>query len=422
MSQRKMIALGDALEALIDHRGKTPKKLGGDWTRCGHRVVSALNVKNSRVDLNDHHYVDHAMYRRWMPVPLAAGDVLLTSEAPLGEVAFLASAETWCLGQRLFALRGRMGVLDGRYLFYLLQSGPVREQLQSRASGSTVSGIRQSELVRIQLALPPVAEQRQVAATLGALDDKIESNRRLWRTIDDLVAAMAIDAARSTSARSVELREVVDINPVSVRAGEPHELLDYIDIASVAAGTVDAIQQLSWRDAPSRARRGVSDGDVIYSTVRPERRAYALLLSPTPETVVSTGFAVLRPTMACGSSMLTTIAGSREFASYLQSVAQGSAYPAVNPQTLGNFRVRLPDPVEARAFEMRTMPLRRRAAHASRESRGLAELRDALLPELLSGRIRVPEAREASTRRLPDRSTGRSHSGLPERDDPASGA
>jgi type I restriction enzyme S subunit len=115
------------------------------------------------------------------------------------------------------------------------------------------------------------------------------------------------------------------------------------------------------------------------------------LLSPTPETVVSTGFAVLRPTTACGSSMLTTIAGSRRFADYLQSVAQGSAYPAVHPQTLGRFRALLPGPAEARAFEIRTMPLRRRAAHAAMESRRLAGLRDALLPELLTGRLRVPE-------------------------------
>lgn len=278
-----------------------------------------------------------------------------------------------------------------RFVYYLL-SGIDFKRFDVGSANPTLN---RNHIHPMPIVLPPLGEQCGIACVLGALDDKIESNRRLRTAMDELAAAMAVGALRSATARSVELRDVVHINPVTVRAGELHELLDYIDIASVSPGTVEDVQRLRWGDAPSRARRGVSDGDVIYSTVRPERRAYALLLSPTPETVVSTGFAVLRPTTACGSSLLTTIAGSREFAGYLRSVAQGSAYPAVHPRTLGRFRALVPGPAEARAFEMRTMPLRRRAAHAFRESRRLAELRDALLPELLSGRIRVPEASEA---------------------------
>lgn len=123
---RVRISLGDALDVLIDHRGKTPKKLGGDWADDGHRVVSALNVKDGRVDANDHHYISSEMYARWMKVPLEAGDVLLTSEAPTGEVAYISEEVEWAVGQRLFALRGKPGVLDGRYLSYLLRGGDAR--------------------------------------------------------------------------------------------------------------------------------------------------------------------------------------------------------------------------------------------------------------------------------------------------------
>ena len=69
----------------------------------GHRVLSALNIKRNRIDDNDHHYVDSVLYKKWMKVPLRKGDVLLTSEAPLGEVAYLDSDVDWALGQRLFA-------------------------------------------------------------------------------------------------------------------------------------------------------------------------------------------------------------------------------------------------------------------------------------------------------------------------------
>ena len=175
---RRTVVLPDALLELIDHRGKTAKKLGGDWSESGHRVVSAINIKRSRVDANDHHYVSNELYTKWMKVPLRAGDVLLTSEAPTGEVAYLAEDRDWCLGQRVFGLRTDTKQLLGRYLYYQLRGGDARHQLLSRATGTTVSGIRQSQLVKVRLDLPPLPEQRGIAATLGALDDKIDSNRR----------------------------------------------------------------------------------------------------------------------------------------------------------------------------------------------------------------------------------------------------
>lgn len=141
----------------------------------------------------------------------------------------------------------------------------------------------------------------------------------------------------------------------------------------------------------------MNDGDVIYSTVRPGRRSFAHVLEPDPRTVASTGFAVMSPRPAIGSSWLATIAGSQEFASYLESVAHGSAYPAVSIDAMGNYEVLLPtDDRLTSTFEADTMPLRRRAHQAIEENKALENLRDALLPELLSDRMRIPEAAEAA--------------------------
>lgn len=104
----------------------------------------------------------------------------------------------------------------------------------------------------------------------------------------------------------------------------------------------------------------------------------------------------MSPTKSIGSSLLAAVAASAEFAAYLESVAHGSAYPAVSVAAMGNFPVELPvDSAMVTAFEAATMPLRRRVHQAEEENETLARLRDLLLPELLSGRIRVPEAREA---------------------------
>jgi len=161
-----VLPLGELLTTVIDHRGITPKKLGGDWTVYGHRVISAINVKNGAIDSNDHHYISETMYAKWMSTPLQVGDVLLTSEAPLGSVAFIESPVDWAIGQRLFALRPDSLRLNGRYLFHLLRAGAPRAELLSRATGSTVSGIRQAELVKVQIALPSLERQIKIASVL----------------------------------------------------------------------------------------------------------------------------------------------------------------------------------------------------------------------------------------------------------------
>ena len=114
-SEMTSASLGDVLDVLIDHRGRTPKKLGGDFSNSGVRVLSAKNIKDGRIDLSATiRYVGREMHDRWMRVKLRTGDVLLTSEAPLGEVAFLNDDADFCLGQRLFALRPNSNILDSQ--------------------------------------------------------------------------------------------------------------------------------------------------------------------------------------------------------------------------------------------------------------------------------------------------------------------
>ncbi|PRB14766.1 restriction endonuclease subunit S [Microbacterium sp. MYb62] len=159
-------ALGELLLEVIDHRGKTPKKLGGDWATKGHRVVSAINFKGGGIDNNDHHYISEEIFAKWMKVPLYPGDVLLTSEAPLGSVAIIESPVDWAIGQRVFGLRPNPSFLHSRYLFHLLRAGAPRGELLARSTGSTVSGIRQAELVKVSMNLPTLAEQERVADVL----------------------------------------------------------------------------------------------------------------------------------------------------------------------------------------------------------------------------------------------------------------
>jgi type I restriction enzyme S subunit len=184
--------LDSLVDQIFDRRGVTVRKLRSEFVLAGHRVISAKLIKSGRIDLHadEARFVDEATYKRWMRTPLLADDVILTSEAPLGEVAYLGAANDWVLGQRLFAIRTDKRRLHGRFLYYALQSEPMIHGLQSRATGTTAQGIRQSELRRVKVPLPPLAEQRRIAHILGTLDDKIELNRGTNETLDSIARAL----------------------------------------------------------------------------------------------------------------------------------------------------------------------------------------------------------------------------------------
>ena len=172
------------MAAIIDYRGKTPRK-----TSSGIPLITAKVVKGGRIKTPTE-FIAIEDYDFWMRRGIPRlGDVLITTEAPLGEVAQLCQQRV-ALAQRLILLRGKSEVLDNRFLKFLMQSAPVQHQLHARATGTTVLGIKQKELRQIGLALPPLPEQHAIAHILGTLDDKIELNRRMNETLEAMARAL----------------------------------------------------------------------------------------------------------------------------------------------------------------------------------------------------------------------------------------
>ncbi|HEV7396822.1 MAG TPA: restriction endonuclease subunit S [Pyrinomonadaceae bacterium] len=154
-TEQHSYVLEDVVETIIDCRGKTPKKVS-----AGIPLITAKIIKNGKIETPTE-FISPDDYDDWMRRGFPrAGDVLLTTEAPLGEVAQL-NNEKVALAQGVVALRGKKNVLDNGFLTYLLRSREVQDQLRSRASGTTVQGIKQSELRKINLALPPIDEQKK---------------------------------------------------------------------------------------------------------------------------------------------------------------------------------------------------------------------------------------------------------------------
>lgn len=191
-SEIPWLTLEEVVEDILDRRGVTPLKLGGDFTLEGHRVISAKLIKGGRVqlDADEARFINEHIYAKWMRVPLRRGDVIMTSEAPLGELAFLGEDVDWALGQRLFAIRPKADRLSGRFLYYALQTEKVRADILGRASGTTVQGIRQAELRLVRVPVPGLETQVEVSDLLGALDDRIDLLRQTNATLESIAQAL----------------------------------------------------------------------------------------------------------------------------------------------------------------------------------------------------------------------------------------
>ena len=405
---------------IMDRRGVTPIKLGSDFISSGHRVISAKLIKQSRIDLyaDEPRFVDSTTYKKWMQSPLLADDVILTSEAPLGEIAYIKEPLEWCLGQRLFGIRTNKSKLFGRFLFYALKSDTVFNDLTSRATGTTVQGIRQSELRRVLIPLPPLAEQKRIAEVLGALDDKIELNRRMNATLEAIARALfqswfvdfdpvrtkldgrtpsGLDPATAALFPDSFEESPLGLIPKGWQVGSLGEVIDIYDSKRVPLSGREREQRKG--SYPYHGAASVMDhvDDYLFDGIY-------MLLGEDGSVINDDGTPVIQYVWGkfwvnnhahvlqgkngiCTEHLLLHLKQSN-----IAAFVTGAVQPKLNQGNMNRIPFMLPSEEIGQAFAKAIEPLFAQIRANSDQSRILATLRDTLLPKLLSGELSVREA------------------------------
>ena len=418
----KAAPLEDCMSAIIDYRGKTPNK-----TASGVPLVTAKVVKGGRILPTDEFIADNdfkSWMRRGMPAP---GDIVMTTEAPLGEIAQLGS-ERVALAQRLITLRGKPEVLDNTFLKFLMQSSDIQEQLYARSTGTTVLGIKQSELRKVKLTLPPILEQRAIAHILGTLDDKIELNRKMNETLEAMARALfnswfvdfepvrsKVEGRNTGLPKEIAdlfpdsfddsdlgevpkgwnispLPEVIEVNPL--RSLSKGQAAPYLDMANVPTNTARANEVVE-REFSSGSK--FKNGDTLLARITPclenGKTAYVDFLEVNQVGWGSTEFIVLRPKPPLPAEFAYFLARDESFRTFAISNMTGtSGRQRVPADCFYNFIMATPSPSIAAVFGYQVSAMMQRIKANDEESLTLATQRDALLPKLLSGGLSIKNA------------------------------
>jgi type I restriction enzyme S subunit len=294
---------------------------------------------------------------------------------------------------------------DPRFVFRLLQNEYVTGGLDAFQVQSTgITNFRWKPFLdQFQVALPPRSRQEQVVQVLDWIDDLIENNWRRVEGLDEMARAIyrewfvhlrypghedvpTVNAALGpipVGWTIAPLASIAEVNRLS-RTPAKDETVRYLDISALSERRVGHLSMLSGVDVPGRARRIVEAGDVVWSMVRPNRRAHALLVGPKPDWIASTGLAVLSATEVSSTWLFETVS-TKEFSDYLVSREGGSAYPAVKPKDFEQAPVIIPTQDVDRAFAECVAPLHRLCWALNEQSAVLTSLSDLLLPGFVTG-------------------------------------
>tara|TARA_R110002072_G_scaffold302996_1_gene490926 strand:+ start:42059 stop:43381 length:1323 start_codon:yes stop_codon:yes gene_type:complete len=242
MSDLSPFTIDEVVRQYIDFRGRTPLKIGMEWGGGEIRALSANNVEMGRVNFEkDAHLGSDALYRRWMTKgDCERGDILFTTEAPLGNVAQIPDDKRYILSQRVILLKANPEVAESDYLCHLFQTPSFQSQLYRNSTGTTVIGIQQARLARLSVELPPKPEQKKIARILTTLDNLIEKTEALIAKYQAIKQGMMHDLftrgvdsngqLRPTHEQAPDLYEV-DGDTMYPKSWERCRLREYADVS-----------------------------------------------------------------------------------------------------------------------------------------------------------------------------------------------
>ena len=420
ISDWSLVPIGSVCDGIFDGPHATPPK-----TDHGPVFLGISSLINGRIVLTETEHVDEEFFKKWTRrVVPSSGDLVFSYETRLGEGAMIPDGLRCCLGRRMALARPDVAKVDPRFLLYAFLSPAFQETIRKHTvHGSTVDRIPLLQFPEFLVPLPDLSEQRDIAAVLGSLDDKIEQNRRTGRKLEEL-------------ARAVFKAWFVDFEPVKAKAAgatafpgmppgtfatlsntlkdsplgpvpEGWEVKPLADTVKLTMGQSPKSEFYNEEGQGLPFHQGVTDygfrfpSDRVYCTAEGRFAESGDILLSVRAPVGRINVADRRLILGRGLAGMRHMDNQQSLLLYQMfhvfaeedAIGDGTIYKAVNKDFLAMMSLIAPPRTTRDAFEAIARPMDELILSAEKESAKLATLRDYLLPRLLSGRVRVAATR-----------------------------
>ena len=365
------------------------------------RVLNQKCNRNFRISYGDSRLHD-TLKKKVPPERYVKPDDILINSTGAGTAGRIAQIEdvpsATTIDGHMILIRSN-GKVTQKFLGYALKAHQWEVlQLDEGSTGQTELN-RDRLLDEIMINYPvSFDEQNAIVGTLESIDRKLIVNKE----INDNLYAQAKATTKQWISKStgdyelLPLSDIASINPDTYSPKETWKYVNYLDTSSITEGCIAEIQHItpSSEKLPSRARRKIAPNDIVFSTVRPNQRHYGIISEPLPNMLGSTGFAVIRSKnpLVCNELIYLCLT-ENEFIEKMQQLAEQSTstFPSIKPSDLGVCEIPCPKDQSSTSFTETLKSLFALIAANQRENISLSEIRDVLLPKLMSGGIDVSD-------------------------------
>ncbi len=392
--------LTNLLSFIVDNRGKTAPTSDIGIPLIATNCIKEFGLYPVKEKVR---YISPETYHTWFRAHPFPNDIIFVNKGTPGQVCLVPDPVDFCIAQDMVAIRADESKIDWKFLFAYLRSNNFKKQVQGLNVGTTIPHLKKTVFKQLQIPIPSTEEQKIIGENYYKLSSKIELNLQMNTTLEQIAQAIfkrwfvdfqfpgfdgeLIDGLPK-GWRMGKVKDVCNVNNNTLSVKDDLEEIRYIEISEVSQGIVNNISSYKRGEEPSRAKRKLVHGDVVISTVRPDRGSYFLAFHPEKNLIASTGFAVFTATIVPFSFLYIFLTDPEQL-NYYGRVADGGAYPAINPSVIMDLDMVIPSNEVLISFHEIAEKLFERISGNFAEIKTLTQLRDGLLPKLMSGKLRV---------------------------------
>lgn len=419
----KRYALGDVC-SVTDCQHKTAPTVKEETQ---YRMLRTTNIRNGKIDTINTKSVSQETYLKWsIRGFLEEGDVILTREAPMGEVGIIRKEKyNLFLGQRLLQLKAKKNLINPEFLFYSLQGRELQHQIRmNEGTGSVVSNIRIPILKKMDIFLPDLSTQKRIVDSLKAVDEKIAINELIVANLEQLIQTLFKrwfvdfefpneEGEPYKSSGGEMVKSEMGLMPLNWNVKKVTEFGDFKNGINYSRDTTgdSQIRVCNVRNIVGNhylindeldsisINQNKADGYFLYKgdtlIVRSASPGETVFINRTEKDLIYSGFVIrFRPKLIINGQFI--FFHLKRLKKELDSYSTGTTLKNLNQQILKSIKVIAPKEELIGKFNQYGDYIIDLIQEVQEENNKLTSLRDTLLPKLLSGEIELIDETEVT--------------------------